>query len=150
MNIFVAKLSSGTTSENLHELFSRFGEVASAKVIMDRETGFSKRYGFVEMSDDASARAAIDGLNETEFDGATIVVKEALPKDQRPQGDRPRGGGGGFNRFNSGGGGGGGFNRDRRGPSNNNDRRGSNDRNKFQKDRFEDRPKKNFDFDDDF
>jgi RNA recognition motif-containing protein len=110
MNIFVAKLSSGTTSENLLELFSRFGEVASAKVIMDRETGFSKRYAFVEMNDDNAARTAIENLNMTDFDGAQIVVKEALPREQRsndrPQRnfDRPRT----FDRGGHGGGGGGG------------------------------------------
>lgn len=100
MNIFVAKLSSRTTSENLEELFGRFGEVTSAKVITDRDTGFSKRYGFVEMSDDSAAQEAIDTLNETEFDGSEIVVKMSSPKaDKRDSrgGDR-RGGGGGDRR----------------------------------------------------
>ncbi|MBM3421601.1 MAG: RNA-binding protein, partial [Bacteroidetes bacterium] len=63
MNIFVAKLSSRTTGENLEELFGRFGEVTSAKVVVDRETGFSKRYGFVEMADDNAALEAISALN---------------------------------------------------------------------------------------
>lgn len=97
MNIFVAKLSSRTTSENLQELFSRFGEVTSAKIITDRETGFSKRYGFVEMADDSDAMKAIAALNDTEFDGGQIVVKKSEPKpdkresrsgDRRPYGDR--------------------------------------------------------------
>jgi RNA recognition motif-containing protein len=96
MNIFVAKLSSRTTSENLEELFSRFGEVTSAKVITDRDTGFSKRYGFVEMSDDSAAHEAIDSLNETEFDGSEIVVKTSSPKPEKREfrgGDRRSGGG---------------------------------------------------------
>jgi RNA recognition motif-containing protein len=100
MNIFVAKLSSRTTSENLEELFSRFGEVTSAKVITDRDTGFSKRYGFVEMSDDSAAQEAIDTLNETEYDGSEIVVKTSSPKPEKREfrgGDR-RGGGGGDRR----------------------------------------------------
>lgn len=90
MNIFVAKLSSRTTSENLQELFGRFGEVSSAKVIMDRDTGFSKRYGFVEMPDDNAAMEAINALNETELDGSQIVVKRS---DPRPEKKEFRGGG---------------------------------------------------------
>ncbi len=122
MNIFVAKLSSGTTSEGLLDLFSRFGEVASAKVITDRETGFSKRFAFVEINDDSAARSAIENLNMTDFDGAQIVVKEALPREQRSNDrparnyDRPRtfdrgsgGGGGGGGGYGGGGGGGGGY-----------------------------------------
>lgn len=83
MNIFVTKLSGETTDADLHELFSQFGEVTSAKVIIDRETGNSKRYGFVEMSDDEAASGAIDQLNETEFDGSEIVVKQARPREER-------------------------------------------------------------------
>lgn len=83
MNIFVAKLSSETTDADLHELFGQFGEVTSAKVIIDRETGYSKKYGFVEMSDDEAASGAIDQLNETDFDGSEIVVKKARPKEER-------------------------------------------------------------------
>lgn len=80
MNIFVAKLNYRTTSEELEQHFSSFGEVSSAKVIFDRETQRSKGFGFVEMPDDDEARSAIDALNETEFDGRTIVVKEARPR----------------------------------------------------------------------
>ena len=83
MNIFVAKLSSRTTSDNLAELFSRFGEISSAKVITDRETGFSKRYGFVEMPDDDAAKEAINALNETEYDGSQIVVKRSDPRPEK-------------------------------------------------------------------
>lgn len=82
MNIFVAKLNYRTTSEELQRQFEAFGEVSSAKVIFDRETQRSKGFGFVEMPDDDAAREAIRALNETEFDGRTIVVKEARPKTE--------------------------------------------------------------------
>ena len=68
MNIFVAKLNFKTTSEQLLELFEKFGEVSSAKVIMDKATNRSKGYGFVEMPDDNQAFSAINDLNETEVD----------------------------------------------------------------------------------
>lgn len=64
----------------MRSLFEQYGSVDSAKVIMDRETGNSKRYGFVEMSDDSEAKTAIDALNESDFEGSTIVVKVANPK----------------------------------------------------------------------
>jgi RNA recognition motif-containing protein len=83
MNIFVAKLSSRTKSEDLEQLFSKFGEVTSAKVIVDRHTGFSKRYGFVEMQDEQAAYEAIEKLNETELDGSQIVVKISMPKTEK-------------------------------------------------------------------
>jgi RNA recognition motif-containing protein len=88
MNIFVAKLSSRTKSEDLEQLFRKFGEVTSAKVIFDRQTGFSKRYGFVEMADEQAAFEAIDKLNETELDGSQIIVKLSVPREEgnkRPQ-----------------------------------------------------------------
>ena len=105
MNIFVAKLSFNTSSEGLREAFEQFGEVQSANVINDRETGRSKGFGFVEMANDAEGNAAINALDNTDLDGNTIVVKKAEPRESRSGGG---GGGGGFNR---GGGGGGGFNR---------------------------------------
>ena len=108
MNLFVAKLSSSTTGDDLQEIFSAYGEVTSAKVVFDRETGNSKGFGFVEMSDDEEAKAAISALNESEVDGKEIVVKEANPREERPRRDNRGGGGGGYNR---GGGGGGGYNR---------------------------------------
>jgi RNA recognition motif-containing protein len=83
MNIFIAKLSSGTKGQQLEELFSKFGEVTSAKVVTDRITGLSKRYGFVEMPDDQAAYEAIDKLNDTELDGSQIVVKIAIPESDR-------------------------------------------------------------------
>jgi RNA recognition motif-containing protein len=80
MNIFVAKLNFKTTTEALQSAFAQYGEVSSAKIVKDRDTGRSKGYGFVEMPNDAEAQAAIDGLNEQELDGRTIVVKPANPK----------------------------------------------------------------------
>jgi len=82
MNIFVAKLSSKTKSEDLEQIFRKFGEVTSAKVIFDRQTGFSKRYGFVEMPDEQAAYEAIDKLNDTELDGSQIIVKLSVPKEE--------------------------------------------------------------------
>lgn len=128
MNLFVAKLSSSTTGDDLHELFSTYGEVTSAKVIFDRETGNSKGFGFVEMPNDEEGSAAIAALNETELDGKEIVVKEANERTERPRRDSNRGGGGGYRGGGGGynrGGGGGGYNRggdrggDRRGGGHN-------------------------------
>ncbi len=104
MNLFVAKLSSSTTGDELQEVFSAYGEVTSAKVIIDRETGSSKGFGFVEMSNDEEAKAAIAGLNETELDGKQIVVKEANDREERPRRDGNRGGGGGGYQSRGGGG----------------------------------------------
>jgi RNA recognition motif-containing protein len=97
MNIFVAKLSPRMTDESLESLFSKFGTVESAKVIMDRDTGRSKCYGFVEMPDDNEANDAISQLNEVEVDESTIIVKEARPREERGGGNR-RGGHGGQRR----------------------------------------------------
>lgn len=78
MNIFVAKLSWGTQSDDLREAFEEYGEVSSANVVMDKMTGRSKGFGFVEMPNDDEALAAIRELNESELDGRTIVVKKTL------------------------------------------------------------------------
>ncbi len=119
MNIFVAKLHFSTDSDALRGLFEKFGEVESAKVVMDRDTGRSKCFGFVEMPDDIAAQKAIAALNETELHGAPkIVVKKAEPRAD-DNGGGSKFGGGGFNR-----GGGGGFNR-------NNDRNTGGGGNKF-------------------
>jgi RNA recognition motif-containing protein len=85
MNIFAAKLNYDTTDETLQAAFEEFGEVDSAKVIMDKFTGRSKGFGFVEMPNDAEAKNAINSLNDSELDGRTIVVKVAEPKGDRPQ-----------------------------------------------------------------
>jgi hypothetical protein len=112
MNIFVAKLNFDTQSEDVQRAFEAFGAVDSAKVIMDRETGRSRGFAFVEMANDDEAQSAIDALNETELDGSTIVVKKAEPRPQKPRGfgggDRGGFGGGDRGGFNRGGGGGGG------------------------------------------
>ncbi len=77
MNIFVAKLSYDTKSDTLNDTFKKYGEVTSANVIMDKYTGRSRGFGFVEMANDDEAKNAIDELNETVLDGREIVVKEA-------------------------------------------------------------------------
>ena len=82
MNIFVAKLNFKTTSEQLEETFKQFGEVTSAKVIIDKLTNRSKGYGFVEMPNDTEGYAAINDLNDAQLDGSTIVVKKARPKEE--------------------------------------------------------------------
>lgn len=104
MNIYVANLSWGTTSDSLQELFSQFGEVTAANIITDRETGRSRGFGFVDMSNDEEGQKAINELNETEFEGKTIAVSVARPRTERPSGGR----GGGYGGGNRGGGYGGG------------------------------------------
>lgn len=130
MDIFVAKLNSETNADHLTELFSQYGTVSSAKIIMDRETGMSKCFGFVEMEDDNEGASAIENLNETNFMGNEIVVKKSEP---RPQEKRS------FDRKFSGGGGGGGFNRrpdnNRRFDNRNRDGGGGGDRRSFNRDR---------------
>lgn len=101
MNIYVSNLSYNVQDEDLREFFTPYGEVSSAKVITDRESGKSRGFGFVEMSDDEAARKAIAELEGSTVDGRTIRVQEAKPKEDRPA---RGGGGGGF-----GGGGGGGY-----------------------------------------
>jgi RNA recognition motif-containing protein len=83
MNIFVTRLNYDTRESDLQYAFEEFGAVDSAKIIMDRGTGRSKGFGFVEMPDDEEARAAINALNEQDLDGRSIVVKEAEPRGNR-------------------------------------------------------------------
>lgn len=83
MNIYVSNLNFSTTSESLQELFATYGEVTSAKIITDRETGRSRGFGFVEMSDDAAGQNAISGLNQTDFEEKTISVSVARPRTER-------------------------------------------------------------------
>ena len=108
MNIFVGSLPFSLQEADLRELFEAYGEVSTVKLINDRETGRSKGFGFVEMSDDEAAQKAITGLNGAEVKGRTIAVSQA--EDKKP-GDRRSGGGGGYggggSRGGSGGGGGG-------------------------------------------
>jgi RNA recognition motif-containing protein len=82
MNIFVARLNFKTRREDLEAAFSKFGQVSSAKIVKDRETGRSKGFGFIEMPNDEEANKAIAALNETELDGRAIVVKPANTKGQ--------------------------------------------------------------------
>ncbi len=81
MNIFVAKLSPITTSEDLQQLFQEYGRVSSAKVLIDRETGRSKCFGFVEMEDYTQGEKAVNALNGTELQGSLIIVKVARPRE---------------------------------------------------------------------
>ncbi len=82
MNIFVARLNFKTKKEDLERVFGQYGEVTSAKIIKDRDSGRSKGFGFVEMPNDEEGNKAIAALNETELDERTIVVKPANPKTQ--------------------------------------------------------------------
>jgi RNA recognition motif-containing protein len=107
MNIYVANLSFDVKDEDLREFFTPYGEVTSAKVIMDKVTSRSRGFGFVEMSDDAAAKKAIAELDGATVENRVIKVNEAKPKEDKPAyggRDNNRGGGG------YGGGGGGGYN----------------------------------------
>jgi RNA recognition motif-containing protein len=88
MNIFVAKLSSNTTSADLKSLFEDYGEVTSANVITDRVTGYSKKFGFVEMKNDTEADKAIKELDSCQYDNSEIVVKQARPREESSRQDR--------------------------------------------------------------
>ncbi len=119
MNLYISNLSYNISDEDLRLLFADYGEITSAKVIMDRETGRSRGFGFVELSDDQLAKKAIEELNQASYDGKVINITEARPREDR--GDRGgrfnnnRGGGYGSNRgggYGSNRGGGYGSNRD--------------------------------------
>ena len=104
MNIDISNLSFGISDADLNQLFSEYGEVSSAKVITDRETGRSRGFGFVEMSNDEEAEKAINELNQAEYDGKVINVSVAKPRENRGnnRGNNNRGGynsnrGGGYN-----------------------------------------------------
>ncbi len=109
--LYVGNLAYSVRDDSLLQAFSQFGTVTSAKVMMDRETGRSKGFGFVEMGSDPEAQAAINGMNGQPIDGRAVVVNEARPREERPGGfgggggGRSGGGGGGY----GGGGGGGGY-----------------------------------------
>ncbi|WP_326983485.1 RNA-binding protein [Chryseobacterium sp. MYb264] len=112
MNIFVSNINYATKEYELHDLFAEFGDVASAKIVLDRETGRSRGFGFVEMGDEEGAQA-IEALNQKEFNGKTLNVSEAKPREEKPRRsfDNNRGGGYGNNRGGNGGGSYGGGNR---------------------------------------
>lgn len=84
MNIYVANIPWKANEESLKSLFAEFGEVTSAKIVMDKVTQRSKGFGFVEMADDSSGRNAITNLNGKEFFGRNLVVNEARPREERP------------------------------------------------------------------
>ncbi len=114
--LYVGNLVYGATGSDLQRIFSEFGTVRSAEVIMDRETGRSKGFGFVEMGSDEEAAAAISGLNGKDFQGRALTVNEAKPRENRPgggggggRGGYGGGGGGGRGGYGGGGGGGGGY-----------------------------------------
>ena len=104
MNIYIGNLSPRTSEEELRGVFEEFGEVDSVKIIKDNFTGKSKGFGFVEMSDQSQAEAAIAGLNGKELGGSSLTVNEARPRENRGGG---RSGGGGARPGGRGGHGGG-------------------------------------------
>ena len=85
MQIYVGNMNYRTTEEDINKLFSQYGEVASVKLISDRETGRAKGFGFVTMNDDSAAKEAIEALNEKEFEGRSLRINEAKPKEERPR-----------------------------------------------------------------
>ena len=114
--LYVGNLAYSVADSDLQQAFGEYGTVTSAKVMMDRESGRSKGFGFVEMGDDAQAQAAINGMNGQPFGGRNVVVNEARPMEARPprsgggggyEGGGGRSGGGGYGGGGGGGGGGG-------------------------------------------
>ena len=83
MNIYAGNLPYRITEDELRDLFAEYGEVSSAKMVIDRDSGRSKGFGFVEMPDNSQAKTAIEALNGTEVQGRNIVVNEARPKPER-------------------------------------------------------------------
>jgi len=106
--LYVGNLTYGMNDSDLEQLFGQHGTVVSAQVIMDRDTGRSKGFGFVEMKTDQEAQAAIQALNNKEHEGRALTVNEARPREERGGGGRGGYGGGGGGRGGYGGGGGGG------------------------------------------
>ena len=109
--LYVGNLSYNIRDDDLNQAFAQYGSVSSAKVMMDRDTGRSKGFGFVEMGSDAEAQAAINAMNGVPLDGRAIVVNEARPREERPGGFGGGGGrsGGGFGGGGGRSGGGGGY-----------------------------------------
>lgn len=106
IKLYVGNLPFSTSDNDLRDIFAGHGEVSSASVVIDRETGRSRGFGFVEMSNDDEGRAAIEAMNGYSLQGRALVVNEARPREDRPRGF---GGGGGGRGFGGGGGGGRGF-----------------------------------------
>ena len=109
MNIFVSNINYATKEYELHDLFAEFGDVSSAKIVTDRETGRSRGFGFVEMGDEEGAQA-IEALNQKELNGKILNVSEAKPREEKPRRsfDNNRSGGGSYGNNRSGGNSGGG------------------------------------------
>ena len=103
--LYVGNLPYSVRDEDLQQSFGQFGAVTSAKVMMERDTGRSKGFGFVEMASDAEAQAAINGMNGQPLGGRSVVVNEARPMEARPPRTGGFGGGGGYGGGGSGGGG---------------------------------------------
>lgn len=95
MNIYISNINYATKVESLERLFAQFGEVTSANIIMDKMTGRSRGFGFVEMANDEEGQKAIDALNGTEFEGKKLTVNVARPKSEGSN----HGGGFGHNRY---------------------------------------------------
>ncbi|HSI61289.1 MAG TPA: RNA-binding protein [Ideonella sp.] len=106
--LYVGNLAYSVTDQSMQQAFAEFGSVTSAKVMMDRDSGRSKGFGFVEMATDEQAAAAIRGMNGQSIDGLALTVNEARPREERSGGGGGYGGGGGGGRGGYGCGGGGG------------------------------------------
>ena len=113
MNIYVGNLSWNLSDQELENLFSEFGEISSAKIVLDKFSNRSKGFGFVEMANDEEAKAAIEALNGKEIDGRNIVVNESRPKEGGSAGYKKKsfGGGGGYKKGGGGYGSRGGYDR---------------------------------------
>jgi RNA recognition motif-containing protein len=102
MKLFIGNIAYATSEESLREFFEEFGPLRSVKIATDRETGRSRGFGFIEIDDDAQARAAIESRNGQSLDGKQLVVNEARPREDRPRhssgGNRNRSFGGGGDR----------------------------------------------------
>lgn len=85
MQIYVGNMAYRSTEEGLKDLFEQYGEVKSVKLITDRETGRAKGFAFIEMNNDSEANTAIENLNGKEFDGRTLRINEARPREQKPR-----------------------------------------------------------------
>lgn len=101
MNIYVGNLAFAAEEDELTDLFEQYGEVASVKIIIDRESGRSRGFGFVEMDDDDEAQSAIDALHQSEFLGRTLIVNEAKERKKTNNNYRNNNRGGGNNYRNS-------------------------------------------------
>ncbi|MDZ4852899.1 MAG: RNA-binding protein, partial [Pirellulaceae bacterium] len=109
-NIYVGNLSYQASEDDLRQAFSQFGNVSKVSIVIDRETGRSRGFAFIEMPNEEEAKAAMDGLNQQEVAGRRISCNEAKPREDRPSGGHRGGGGGGYRGGGGrdGGGGGGG------------------------------------------